>query len=201
MPGGPIEQIIAQIEGAGRRLQQHHRRRRRDRGAAAAQAATNATAARRACRRNSSPSWRRSSASTSRPARALPDDAGQLPDLRLRRELFPLDLRRRPGAREDAGVDLARPLVDAAGLSDLDPARHPQGGEATAARFDTWTIGAIIVAYAIPSFLFAVLLLVLFAGGSYWRIFPLRGLTSDNWAELSPARQGCSTTSGTSRCR
>ncbi len=52
-------------------------------------------------------------------------------------------------------------------------------------RFDTATSGVIIVAYAIPSFLFAVMLLVLFAGGSYWRIFPLRGLTSDNWEELT----------------
>jgi len=52
-------------------------------------------------------------------------------------------------------------------------------------RFDTWTSGAIIVAYAIPGFLFAILLLVLFAGGSYWQIFPLRGLTSDNWEQLS----------------
>ncbi|KRW93294.1 microcin C ABC transporter permease YejB [Paracoccus sp. MKU1] len=51
--------------------------------------------------------------------------------------------------------------------------------------FDTWTSGAIIVGYAIPAFLFAVLLMVLFAGGSYWQIFPLRGLTSDNWADLS----------------
>ncbi|EEX16869.1 binding-protein-dependent transport systems inner membrane component [Citreicella sp. SE45] len=51
--------------------------------------------------------------------------------------------------------------------------------------FDTWTSGAIIVAYAIPGFLFAILLLVLFAGGSYWQIFPLRGLTSDNWAQMS----------------
>jgi microcin C transport system permease protein len=51
--------------------------------------------------------------------------------------------------------------------------------------FDTWTSGAIIVGYAIPGFLFAVLLLVLFAGGSYFRWFPLRGLTSDNFAELS----------------
>ncbi len=51
--------------------------------------------------------------------------------------------------------------------------------------FDTWTSGAIIVGYAIPGFLFAVLLIVLFAGGSYWRIFPLRGLTSDNWDSLS----------------
>ncbi|WP_109465750.1 microcin C ABC transporter permease YejB [Albibacillus kandeliae] len=52
--------------------------------------------------------------------------------------------------------------------------------------FDTWTSGVIIGAYAIPSFLFAILLLVLFAGGSYWQIFPLRGLTSDNWSSLSP---------------
>ena len=52
-------------------------------------------------------------------------------------------------------------------------------------RFDTWTSGAIIAAYAIPGFLFAILLLVLFAGGSYWQIFPLRGLTSDNFDQLS----------------
>ncbi len=51
--------------------------------------------------------------------------------------------------------------------------------------FDTWTSGAIIVGYAIPGFLFAILLLVLFAGGSYFQIFPLRGLTSDNWEDLS----------------
>ena len=52
-------------------------------------------------------------------------------------------------------------------------------------RFDTWTSGLIIVAYAIPGFLFAIMLLVLFAGGSYWQVFPLRGLTSDNWSDLS----------------
>jgi microcin C transport system permease protein len=51
--------------------------------------------------------------------------------------------------------------------------------------FDTWTSGLIIVAYAIPGFLFAILLLVLFAGGSYYQIFPLRGLTSDNFDQLS----------------
>ena len=51
--------------------------------------------------------------------------------------------------------------------------------------FDTWTSGIIIAAYAIPGFLFAILLLVLFAGGSYWQLFPLRGLTSENWEELS----------------
>lgn len=52
-------------------------------------------------------------------------------------------------------------------------------------KFDTWTSGAIIVAYAIPGFLFAILLVVLFAGGSYWRIFPLRGLTSDGWEDFT----------------
>jgi microcin C transport system permease protein len=53
--------------------------------------------------------------------------------------------------------------------------------------FDVWTSGVVIVGYAIPGFLFAILLIVLFAGGSFWQIFPLRGLTSENWAELSLA--------------
>lgn len=51
-------------------------------------------------------------------------------------------------------------------------------------RFDIWTSGVVIVGYAIPSFLFAVLLIVLFAGGSYFDWFPLRGLVSENWSEL-----------------
>ncbi|MEJ1994564.1 MAG: microcin C ABC transporter permease YejB [Limibacillus sp.] len=56
-------------------------------------------------------------------------------------------------------------------------------------RFDVWTSGLIIVGYAIPSFLFAVLLIILFAGGSYLDWFPLRGLTSPDWETLSwPAR-------------
>src|SRR5436189_948549 len=52
-------------------------------------------------------------------------------------------------------------------------------------QFDVWTSGAIIIGYAIPGFLFAILLIILFAGGSFFNIFPLRGLTSDNWAQLS----------------
>jgi microcin C transport system permease protein len=52
------------------------------------------------------------------------------------------------------------------------------------ARFDTWTSGVIIIGYAIPGFLIAILLIILFAGGSFFDIFPLRGLTSDNWAQL-----------------
>src|SRR6267378_3179086 len=51
-------------------------------------------------------------------------------------------------------------------------------------RFDTWTSGIIIVGYAIPGFLFAILLIILFAGGSFFNIFPLRGLTSDGWSQF-----------------
>ena len=56
-------------------------------------------------------------------------------------------------------------------------------------RFDVWTSGIIIALYAIPSFLFAILLIVLFAGGRYFAWFPLRGLVSDNWAEMSLLEQ------------
>ena len=57
--------------------------------------------------------------------------------------------------------------------------------------FDVWTSGVVIVGYAIPGFLFAILLIVLFAGGSFFAWFPLRGLVSDGWAEMAwPARIG-----------
>ncbi|WP_422465357.1 microcin C ABC transporter permease YejB [Endozoicomonas sp. ALC013] len=52
-------------------------------------------------------------------------------------------------------------------------------------RFDIWSSAVITTGYAIPSFLLAILLIVLFAGGSYWNVFPLRGLVSDNFEELS----------------
>ena len=55
--------------------------------------------------------------------------------------------------------------------------------------FDVWTSAVIVVAYAVPGFLFAIFLIVFFAGGTFFDWFPLRGLTSDNWAQLSwPAR-------------
>jgi microcin C transport system permease protein len=55
--------------------------------------------------------------------------------------------------------------------------------------FDVWTSGVVIVGYAIPGFLFGILLMVLFAGGSFYDWFPLRGITSDNWDQLSwPAK-------------
>ncbi len=52
--------------------------------------------------------------------------------------------------------------------------------------FDSWSSGIIVAAYAIPGFLFAIMLLVFFAGGSYWQIFPLRGLTSQGWEDMTP---------------
>src|SRR5579871_1281893 len=51
-------------------------------------------------------------------------------------------------------------------------------------RLDVWSSSIVIVGYAVPGFLFAILLIVLFAGGSFYSIFPLRGLTSDNFATL-----------------
>ena len=52
-------------------------------------------------------------------------------------------------------------------------------------RFDVVTSSIVAVGYAVPNFLFAVLLIVLFAGGTVFSWFPLRGLTSENWSELS----------------
>ncbi|MGI9279388.1 MAG: microcin C ABC transporter permease YejB [Endozoicomonas sp.] len=52
-------------------------------------------------------------------------------------------------------------------------------------QFDVWTSAVITTGYAIPSFLLAILLIVLFAGGSYWNFFPLRGLNSENFEQLS----------------
>jgi|694.fasta_scaffold33509_4 microcin C transport system permease protein len=52
-------------------------------------------------------------------------------------------------------------------------------------RFDIITSGIVVVAYAVPSFLFALFLIVLFAGGSFFQFFPLRGLFSDHWSDLS----------------
>lgn len=56
-------------------------------------------------------------------------------------------------------------------------------------RFDVWTSTAVAIGQAIPGFLFAVLLVILFAGGSYFKWFPLRGMVSDDWASLSTVGQ------------
>ncbi|VVE50420.1 microcin ABC transporter permease [Pandoraea morbifera] len=56
-------------------------------------------------------------------------------------------------------------------------------------RFDTLTSMVVLVGYAIPGFVLGVLLLVLFGGGTFWQLFPLRELVSDNWSDLSwPAK-------------
>jgi microcin C transport system permease protein len=52
--------------------------------------------------------------------------------------------------------------------------------------FDVWTSAVVFVAYAIPGFLFAIVLIVLLAGGSYLDVFPMRGLVSENWHDLGP---------------
>lgn len=56
-------------------------------------------------------------------------------------------------------------------------------------RFDVWTSTAIIVGYAVPGFLVAIALVVFFAGGSFWSIFPLRGLTSPGFESFPLWRQ------------
>lgn len=50
--------------------------------------------------------------------------------------------------------------------------------------FDAWTSGAVLIGYAIPSFMFAIMLIILFSGGRYFDIFPLRGLQSDEFAGM-----------------
>ena len=55
--------------------------------------------------------------------------------------------------------------------------------------FDVWTSYAIIIGYAIPAFMFGIFLIILFAGGRYFDLFPLRGLVSDNWDELNSVQK------------
>lgn len=55
--------------------------------------------------------------------------------------------------------------------------------------FDIWTSAAVFIGYAIPSFMFAILLIILFAGGRYFDLFPLRGLVSDNWDQLNSVQK------------
>lgn len=50
--------------------------------------------------------------------------------------------------------------------------------------FDIWTSAVVFIGYAIPNFIFAILLIILFAGSQYLQIFPLRGIISDGWQEM-----------------
>ncbi|GJE46337.1 microcin C ABC transporter permease YejB [Methylobacterium soli] len=56
-------------------------------------------------------------------------------------------------------------------------------------RFDLWTSFVVIIGYAIPGFLFGLMLIILFSGGSFFQIFPLRGLTSEGWESFSLAQK------------
>jgi hypothetical protein len=145
VPGGPIDQIKARFEGEGDSIQNLS-----GTEGAGVQEQDSAMSAPAACHPSSWPSLRCSSAFRASSAmrlcrrafaegpgmpersdpgcRTLPDHDGQIPDLRLRRELFPLDLGGRAGGREDAGLDHAWPLVNADRLSHLDSPGHPQGG-------------------------------------------------------------------------
>ena len=67
--------------------------------------------------------------------------------------------------------------------------------------FDVWTSAVVIIGNAVPSFLFAILLIVLFSGGSFLDWFPLRGLTSDNWDRALALGARSPTISGISPCR
>ncbi len=55
--------------------------------------------------------------------------------------------------------------------------------------FDIWTSAVVFFGYSIPSFMFAILLIILFAGGRYFDLFPIRGLTSDNWDDMGVVQQ------------
>ena len=208
-PGGPVERIIAQLQGTDVGATSRDLRRAAATSPAARRAqpggGADATSSRYRGAQGLDPQFIKQLEQQfgfDKPAhRALRQDAVGLRPLRFRQELFPRRLGAAADPGEAAGLDLARPVDDAALLRDLDPARHPQGGAATARAFDIWTSAVVIVGYAIPGFLFAILLIVLFAGGSFWQIFPLRGLTSENWDQLSLGRQDRSITSGTSRCR
>ena len=117
--------------------------------------------------------------------------------VRFRQELFPRRQRAATDQGEAAGLDVARHLDDAADLPDLDPARHPQGGARRLAASTSGPRASSSSAMRFPGFLFAILLIILFAGGSFFDFFPLRGLTSDNWAHAAVVAARSSTISGT----
>jgi microcin C transport system permease protein len=204
-PGGPVEQVIAELTAVGGSPPTGSRAAARTPagGGAGQQAAawrpTASIAARRGSTPNSSPISSGSSASTSRRSSASAD-AVELSALRFRRELFPL------GLVVELIID-KMPVSISLGLwttllaytvsIPLGVAKAVRDGS----RFDVWSSAVVIIGYAIPGFLFAILLRTLFAEGSeFFPLFPLRGLTSSNFEELSTLGQ-VRTISTTSRCR
>jgi hypothetical protein len=129
------------------------------------------------------PVWLRSAG-----LRALRANGRRLPDLRSGQKLFPRPSGAGSGVGQVAGVHFPGGVEYVANLRDLDSlgiAKAVRDGS----RFDVLSSVAVIIGYAIPAFLFAILLIILLAGGRYLDWFPLRGLISDHWADLSwPAR-------------
>ena len=187
VPGGPVERAIAQLQGADQSSTAQF-------GGGGGQIGSGpprpeatsprAIAARKDWIPNSSRSLRNNTASTSRrssasgfwcgiirpsiSARAIIRD---VPVLELIREKLPVSI----------SLGMWMTVLSYAISIPLGVRKAVKDGS----RFDTVTSALVIFGYAIPSFLFAVLLVVLFCGGSFWQIFPLRGLTSDNFADLS----------------
>ena len=195
-PGGPVEQMIAKIKGSAVGATERvsagsgeigvaHRRRRQ------------LALPRRARHRSGAdPAARTAVRLRQAAARPLSADDAQLSDLQSRHQLFP-----RPAVTDlikaklpvSISIGLWTTLITYLVSIPLGIRKAVKDGS----RFDVWTSALIIVGYAVPSFMFAILLIVLFAGGSYLTIFPLRGLVSDNWASLSLAGAHRSTISGT----
>ena len=200
-PGGPVEQVIAKLTGPGRRRRRPHLRRRRRQPAAA-------TVRRR----------------PAKPRRNTAARKGLDPEFiaKLEKQFgFDKPPLERFGmmlwnyARFDFGDSYFRDISVLDLILEKMPVSISLGLWITllsylisiplgirkavkdGSTFDVWTSGVVIVGYAIPGFLFAILLMVLFAGGSFFDWFPLRGLTSDNWDQLSIGRQDRSTISGT----
>ena len=157
-PGGPVERVIAQLSGAdtggtsrvsGGSGGDFGRARpgRRGRGCRRFEISRRA-GARSGLHQEARSAVRLRQAG----AGALRADGVEFRALRFRQELFPRRQRDPADQGEAAGVDVARDLDDAADLSDLDPARHPQGRAGRHRKFDTWTSAVIIIGFAIPGF-------------------------------------------------
>ncbi len=195
MPGGPVEQVIAQLEDetsatdriTGGGGETARRRRSEYRGAQGLPPEFIAD-------------LERQFGFDKPPLERFLLMLGNYLTLRLRRELLPLDPRGRPGAGEDAGLDHARPLVDAARLPDLDPARHPQGDarRQRVRHLDQRPDHRRLCDPELP--------LRDHAAGAVRRRLLLADLPAARpdlrqLGRAQPRRQGRSTTSGTSRCR
>jgi len=185
-PGGPVEQTIAQIQGRGDVT---------SRFTGSGEANAGAQQARQA-----------DEASMSRGGRGLPPELIE----RIRKQYGfdkPMGERFLLMMRDYLVFDLGESFFRNARVTDLVISKMPVSislglwttllvylisiplGIAKAvrdgSRFDVASSSVVIVGNAIPSFLFALLLVVLFAGGSFWKLFPLRGIVSEDWRELS----------------